>query len=204
VKILLADDHELVRDTIGAYLEREDDVTVSTADDLPSASRLIVSRGPFDLVLLDYSMPGMNGLEGLAEAISLNLGKPVAVISGCAATAVAESALAKGAAGFLPKSIPAKSLINAIRFMVAGETYVPFGFLAKRDEVELHPLLAKLTPREINVLSGLIEGRTNKEIARDLDLQEVTVKLHVKTLCRKLDARNRTHAAMIGKSAEAA
>jgi DNA-binding NarL/FixJ family response regulator len=101
----------------------------------------------------------------------------------------------------VPKTIAAKSLINAVRFMMAGEIYVTASFLTKREEAPPHPVLSKLTARELEVLHGLTDGRSNKEIARQLNLQEVTVKLHVKTLCRKLDARNRTHAAMIGRSA---
>jgi DNA-binding NarL/FixJ family response regulator len=199
--LLFADDHELVRDTICAFLEGQEDIRVSTASDFASALALIDTHGPFDLILLDYTMPGMNGLVGLGQAITLNMGKPVAVISGTAAPDIAQSALAEGAAGFLPKSIPARTLLNAVRFMLAGEKYVPFGFLSQKDETPQNPVLAKLTSREIDVLRGLIDGRSNKEIARDLDLQEVTVKLHVKTLCRKIEARNRTHAAMIGKDA---
>ncbi len=203
MNILLADDHELVRDTISAFLEREDDMKVSVASDLASASEMMTREGPFDLVLLDYSMPGMNGLEGLAEALARNAGKPVAVISGTALPDIAEAALANGASGFLPKTIPAKSLLNAVRFMAAGETYVPFAFLAQRETQASHPMLSNLTTREAEVLRGLIDGRSNKEIARELGLQEVTIKLHVKTLCRKLEARNRTHAAMIGRDAGA-
>ena len=199
--LLFADDHELVRDTICAFLEGQEDINVSTASDFASTLALIDSHGPFDLILLDYTMPGMNGLAGLNQAITLNMGKPVAVISGTAAPDIAQTALEGGAAGFLPKSIPARTLLNAVRFMLAGEKYVPFGFLAQKDETPQNPVLAKLTSREIDVLRGLIDGRSNKEIARDLDLQEVTVKLHVKTLCRKIEARNRTHAAMIGKDA---
>ena len=199
--LLFADDHELVRDTICAFLEVQEDIKVSTASDFASALALIETHGPFDLILLDYTMPGMNGLAGLSQAITLNMGKPVAVISGTAAPDIAQTALEGGAAGFLPKSIPARTLLNAVRFMLAGEKYVPFGFLSQKDETPPNPVLAKLTSREVDVLRGLIDGRSNKEIARDLDLQEVTVKLHVKTLCRKVEARNRTHAAMIGKDA---
>ena len=197
--VLIADDHELVRDTIRAYLERESGVKVSVASDLYEAEKLLRSEGPYDLALLDYTMPGMNGLEGLAKAKEWNFGNPVAIISGTATRAIAEAALAAGAAGFLPKTIPAKSLIHAVRFMAAGERYAPIHFMTDREEEPKHPLESKLTEREFQVLRGLIDGRSNKEIAKTLDLQEVTIKLHVKTLCRKLAARNRTHAAMIAK-----
>ncbi len=201
MKILLADDHELVRDTIRAFLEREPDISVAVAADFGAAAERITREGPFDLVILDYTMPGMNGLEGLARAKTLNFGSPVAIISGTATRSIADEALAAGAAGFLPKTIAAKSLIHAIRFMAAGEQYAPISFMTEREEEVVHPLAAKLTKREMEVLAGLVDGRSNKEIARGLDLQEVTVKLHVKTLCRKLEARNRTNAAMIAKEA---
>ncbi|MEM6664074.1 MAG: response regulator transcription factor [Pseudomonadota bacterium] len=200
-KILIADDHELVRDTISAFLEREADLTVDTADDFSAAADRIAVDGPYDLILLDYEMPGMDGLAGLSRALADNGGKPVGILSGIANKSVAEEALAKGAAGFLPKTMAAKSLINAVRFMIAGEQYAPIDFMTRSDEAPTHPLASKLTAREQEVLDGLCRGLSNKEIAREVDLQEVTVKLHVKTLCRKLEARNRTHAAMIAKDA---
>jgi DNA-binding NarL/FixJ family response regulator len=201
MNILFADDHELVRDIICGFLEREDTFSVSVASDFAEASGKISSQGPFDLVLLDYTMPGMNGLTGLVEALDLNRGRPVAILSGTATRSVAEKALAAGAAGFLPKTLAAKSLVNAVRFIAAGERYVPLQFMTDSEQTPLKQLESKLTKREFEVLGGLIEGRSNKEIARDLDLQEVTIKLHVKTLCRKLGARNRTNAAMIAKEA---
>ncbi|MBB4303171.1 DNA-binding NarL/FixJ family response regulator [Rhodobium orientis] len=199
--ILIADDHELVRDTICAFLEREGDVRVSTASDFGEAIAKIDTEGPYDLVILDYNMPGMEGLESLAHAKDRNMGNPVGIISGTANRSVAEEALAAGAAGFLPKTLAAKSLIHAVRFMAAGEQYAPIDFMRAQDGDDDNPLAPKLSKRESEVLKGLMRGASNKEIARELDLQEVTVKLHVKTLCRKLDARNRTQAAMIAKDA---
>lgn len=201
MKILLADDHELVRDTIGAYLGQEADMKVVTAADFEQACEAINNQGPFDVVLLDWSMPGMDGLNGLAKARELNFGSPVAVLSGTATRSIAERVIASGAAGFLPKTLAAKSLVHAVRFMAAGEQYAPIQFMTERENEASHPLAQKLTKREMEVLAGLVDGRSNKEIGRILDLQEVTVKLHVKTLCRKLEARNRTNAAMIAKDA---
>jgi len=201
MKVLIADDHALVRDTLRVFMEQEPGFTISVAADFPSAAELITSEGPFDLVLLDYNMPGMEGLDTLQKAKELNFNNPVAILSGTAPRQVAEEALAAGAAGFLPKNMAAKSLIHAIRFMAVGEQYAPIQFMTEKPESEEHPLAAKLTKRELEVLEGLAKGQSNKEIARGLDLQEVTVKLHVKTLCRKLDARNRTQAAMIAKDA---
>lgn len=199
MKILLADDHELVRDTISAFLGREPGMQVVVVGDFAGAAERMTREGPFDLVLLDWGMPGMTGLESLKKARELNFGSPVGIISGTASRAVAEQVLEAGAAGFLPKSMPARSLIHAIRFMAAGEQYAPISFMTEKEEEPENPLASRLTKREMEVLHGLVDGRSNKEIALSLDLQEVTVKLHVKTLCRKLDARNRTHAAIIAK-----
>jgi two-component system nitrate/nitrite response regulator NarL len=201
MRILIADDHELVRDTIAAFLEKEDDLNVDRASNFNVASAKIIAEGPYDLVLLDFNMPGMDGLNGLTTALKENAGKPVAIISGTASKEIAETALEMGAAGFLPKTMSASSLIHAVRFMLAGEQYAPIKFMMEKAEQIKHPLADQLSTREMQVLIGLSKGLANKQIARNLDLQEVTVKLHVKTLCRKLNARNRTQAAMIARDA---
>jgi DNA-binding NarL/FixJ family response regulator len=195
MKILLADDHDLVRDTLAAFLETEPDLSVCTVANLTDALARVGDEGGFELVLLDYSMPGMDGLKGLAHMISANHGKPVAILSGTADRTVAEQAIKAGAAGFVPKTLAAKSIVSAVKFMASGEVFAPFGFM-HRDEVDGE---SAITRRERDVLLGLTAGKSNKEIAIDLDLQEVTIKLHVKTLCRKLGAKNRTHAAMIAR-----
>lgn len=202
MKILVADDHDLVRDTIALFLQNEGGIDVTVAATLDEALVRIDEVGSFDLVLLDYGMPGMDGLAGLKRAIAANQDKPVALMSGVASRTVAEDALAAGAAGFVPKTLGAKSMVNALRFMASGEQYAPVKWMTEMEAEATHPLADKLSAREMQVLEGLCDGKANKEIARDLDLQEVTVKLHVKTLSRKLDARNRTHAAMIARDAK--
>lgn len=195
MRILVADDHDLVRETIAAFLDSADIDEVQTVATLDEAVRAARATGSFDLVLLDYNMPGMNGLEGLGRMREANEGRPVAILSGSASRDVADAALKSGAQGFIPKTLSARSLLTAARFMAAGEIYAPIDFMQKTpDEAG-----GTLTRRELEVLRGICEGKSNKEIARDLELQEVTVKLHVKTLSRKLEARNRTHAAMIAR-----
>lgn len=201
LQILIADDHDLVRETLAAYLADQGESEVSVAPDLERALSSIASHGPFDVVLLDLEMPGMNGLEGLDRVRAANNMQPVGIISGTVTRKAADAALAGGASGFLPKTLSAKSLLNAIRFMAAGEVFAPVALMAQSDEAESHAFENALSTREQQVLVGLTNGWANKEIARKLSLREVTVKLHVKTLCRKLAARNRTHAAMIAKDA---
>ncbi|MEO0678201.1 MAG: response regulator transcription factor [Pseudomonadota bacterium] len=201
MRLLLADDHDLVLETLGAFLSAQGEFDVETCGSLEAALEKIGNDTAYDLVLLDYSMPGMDGLTGLERAIAASFGRPVAIMSGTATKPVAQEAIDKGAIGFLPKTMAAKSLVNAVRFMAMGETYVPLDFLNAEEETPDTPLAKLLSTREHEVLGGLCRGLSNKELARELDLQEVTIKLHVKTLCRKLDAKNRTHAAMIGKEA---
>jgi DNA-binding NarL/FixJ family response regulator len=143
----------------------------------------------------------MNGLSGLETAISMKGATHVALFTGDTSRSLAEKALEVGAAGFIPKTLPAKSLINAIRFMAMGEQYLPAGFMTATQPEDRHPLAQMLTQRERQVLKGLTEGKSNKVIARDLDLSEPTIKLHFKTLYRKIGARNRTQAALIAREA---
>ncbi len=202
MKILIADDHDLLRDSLVAFVEAAGGIQASTASNLDEVFEAIEANDRFDLVLLDYKMPGMNGLEGIKRTLALIDAPRVALISGEAGRSVAEAAIEVGAAGFIPKTLPAKSLVNAIRFMAAGEKFIPADYLTGQDEATQHPLAEKLTSREMEVLRGLAGGKPNKEIARDLSLSEPTVKLHVKNLYRKIGAANRTQAALIAQDAK--
>ncbi len=195
MRILIADDHDLVREAIAAFLASEGEASVSSVGSLNEAVECVKSNGAFDLVLLDFNMPGMNGLDGLQVMIEANENKPVALLSGTTTRALAEEAISRGASGFVPKTLGSKSMVSAARFMVAGEIYAPFNFMQQKDTQKSD----LLTDREMDVLNGICRGHSNKEIARDYNIHEATVKLHAKTLCRKLGAKNRTHAAMIAR-----
>lgn len=201
MRVLIADDHDLLRDTLVMFLENSNNMEVAAVGTLDAAHKRIANDQPYDLVLLDYNMPGMNGLSGLTQTLEMNGGQRVALISGEATREIAEQALEAGAAGFVPKTLPAKSMINAVRFMAMGEQYAPLDFMTSVEETPTNALAAKLTSRELDVLKGVTEGKSNKEIARDLDITEPTVKLHMKTLFRKVEATNRTQAALIAREA---
>ncbi|NBC31287.1 MAG: response regulator [Alphaproteobacteria bacterium] len=206
MRVLLADDHGLLRDSIQAYLQKLDpQALIDTAADLDESLELARGLKPYDLVLLDLDMPGMDGFAGIAKMREIRPGVPVAILSGESRRERIQQAIAQGAASFIPKSLTGSRLLHVLKLVISGETYIPaFAFGGgpeARPGVGPDPVAALgkaeafgLSRREAQVLGHLAQGRSNKEIARALDLQEVTIKLHMRGLFRKLTARNRTQA----------
>lgn len=201
MRILLADDHDLIRDTVEEFLKRlDEDLHVLHAATLPQALDLIRKADALDLVLLDLKMPGMNGLGGLKSVQAARADVPVVILSGETNPDVIRNALQAGAAGFLPKTMRGTAMLNALRLILAGERYVPdilvAGQSAPADEAGGGgaPAPASLTQREREVMGLLVQGLSNKEIGRRLGIEVVTVALHLRSIYRKLGVASRTQA----------
>ena len=198
IRILVADDHEMILDIARMYLDQQADMSVVTVMDLDAALTAFREQGPFDIVLLDYQMPGMDGLGGLEKMIALADGAPVAIITGNPTRNLMNQALDAGASGIISKSLPIRSLANSIRFIHSGETYMPLHLMQDEPNKKTSDT-GPLSGREMTVLGYLGEGRKNKEIAMTLGLSEGTVKMHVMSICKKLEATNRTQAVVIAR-----
>ncbi|MCI0430087.1 MAG: response regulator transcription factor [Rhodospirillales bacterium] len=200
MKILLADDHNLVRDTIERFLgQLGSDIHVLHAATLPQALKIARRGESLDLIILDLNMPGMNGLAGLKGMQAARPGVPVAILSGEIDPHIVRSALQAGAAGFLPKTMRAAAMLDALRLIASGERFVPDIALSTDSGMsEGRPAvggaLASLTRRERDVLKLLVEGLSNKEIAHRLNIEVVTVALHLRSIYRKLGVESRTQA----------
>ena len=196
MKILVADAQALLSETIAAFLLAEGAEAVETRASLSEVAQAM--PGGWDIALIDAGLPGLETLRALAGLAAAAPGTALVLMSASTSRDFAAVALATGARGFLPKRMGARATLAALRRIAAGETVVPDHLLT--DDPAPGAPAPLLTGRETTVLRGICEGKSNKEIARDLAVQEVTVKLHVKTLSRKLGARNRTHAAMIARN----
>ncbi|HEY4941423.1 MAG TPA: response regulator transcription factor [Rhizomicrobium sp.] len=205
MKILVADDHPLYREAVITQIRRlypaaEVDQVGTFDDILTSAKR---SADAYDLFLVDYHMPGMMeaGIANLAATFS---GTPIAVISGTANPEDVRASIRAGARGFVPKTASADHLAHTIQLVVAGGTSVPADMLSAPLPAEIvagPEWLGRLSPREREVLAAVARGVSNKQVARELNLAEVTVKLHLRAIFRKTGAHTRSEVAVLATKA---
>ena len=193
--VIVADDHALIRELLERQLKELDaDVRVYHAGTLQQVLELARTVERLDLILLDLRMPGMNGFAGLQAVRQKRPEVPVAILSGQIEPQTIREALQAGAAGYLPKTMRAAGMLNALRLILDGERYVPESALSASPAAGGETGGAEFSKRERDVIKQLMLGHTNKEIARDLQIEEVTVALHLRSIYRKLAVRNRTQA----------
>lgn len=194
MRLLIADDHPMVRDALTrALLALQPDLHVVTAGDFDSVVECLRTTPP-ELAVIDLNMPGMDSLVGLTRLRRLAPTLPIVVVSGQDDPPTIRAALAAGAAGFVPKTSSADLLLQAVRVVLAGSTFVPEQALINLQQEPPRPDTIDLTPRQRDVLRALLRGEPNKLIARELGLTEGTVKIHIAAILRGLQARNRTEA----------
>jgi DNA-binding NarL/FixJ family response regulator len=196
--ILLADDHAMVREALAQMLERLDPgLRMTQARNVDEARALLKAETNFSLVLLDYNMPGMAGAATVAALKAEYPGLPIGVISGYVSSEEVEPLIAAGAAGVFPKAMSTPALLMALKLALSGQVFMPWsGDLAKPAETEQPTLpMPAISERQKDVLVRVVAGSPNKEIARQLGLSEVTIKIHVAALCRKFEVANRTQLA---------
>lgn len=203
MRILIADDHPLFLEAIKMQIERAiPGAQIQLAKSLGEVAEIIARTADFSVLLLDFSMPGMEGVTGIERLRRSHPSIPIVIMSGMASAADAIAAIRAGANGFLPKTLGGAVFIGALNVVLAGGTYLPadvvLGTSATAGTAALpdQPVAAakNLTPREVQVLQAIVRGQTNKEIGRELGLQEVTVKLHARRIFAKLGVGNRAGA----------
>ncbi len=198
MKILVVDDHALIREGLRQVLRGlEDDVEVFEAGSCARAFELAQQEPELDLVLLDYHLPDMNGLEALDVFARQHPALPIIVLSGSANPRIMQQVMHKGAAAFLTKSGMSDELLSVTRLVLAGGVHMPAVPQIVAEELTVTELPAPLlTPRQDEVLQLLLDGYTNKEIGRMLYLSEETVKNHVSSILRSFGVTTRTQAVL--------
>lgn len=197
MKILVIDDHVLVREGLKQVLRTLDEnVEVLLAGTCAQGFSAALEHADIDLVLLDYHLPDMNGLDALAIFSRRHPDIPVLILSGSSDPQILHQVLQAGAAGYATKTSVNEELMNAIRCVLAGDIYVPPSSAQVFEQD--YPLPSQtqppLSPKQEQVLCELLAGRSNPDIARLLSISDETVKSHVAAILRHFNVQNRTQA----------
>lgn len=202
MQILVVDDHQLFIDGVRHILEKLDEqVLITEANRAQEAIELLESGREFDLILIDLSMPGMDGMSVLQRMHERGVWLPLVVISGEADVRTIRSALETGALGFIPKSHSSQQMLAALTGILDGEIYLPPDIEKEMERLESRHTRQEspITRRQMDVLRLMAKGYSNKQIATSLFLTEHTVKAHVSALFVTLAANNRTECVQIAQ-----
>ena len=195
MKILVVDDHALVREGLRQVLKGlEEPLDVLQAGTCAQAFSLAETHADLDLVLLDYHLPDMNGLEALAVFGERHPELPIVLLSGSANVQIMRQVLQAGAAGFVTKSCVSDELLRAVRSVLGGNIYLPQELSSDNFEADGAAGRPLLTQRQELVLRCLLDGMSNRDIADHLHVSEETVKTHVTAILRHFEVQNRTQA----------
>lgn len=197
MKMLLIDDHPLFRDGLALLMSSAfENLNVRQAGSVTEALETLAAEPDIRLALLDLGLPDSRGMQGLIRLREHAPQLTVVVLSADDTPETVLQAIDHGAAGFIPKTSHTATMRSALQTVLAGGVYLPPAVLGTpqpqpltRDDVVLG-----LSPRQLDVLRLLIDGRSNKLICRELDLAESTVKTHMAAIFRKLDVNSRTQA----------
>lgn len=210
-RVLIADDHPLYRDALRAIIPQ-----ACSAADLREAScqdevlREVGSDASFDLIALDLKLPGAVGLSCLTAIRERAPFTPVLIVSATDDPTTMSEVMKAGATGFVPKSAHRQMLIDAIRVVLGGGTYLPLAGMsalrkspAAAGDGDRRSSVGALTSQQRRVLDLLAQGQSNKQIAGHLQISEITVKAHVSSILKKLGVNNRVQAALMARKAHA-
>ena len=197
--LLVVDDHPLFREALSSAITLAfAHAHLYEADGIASACELLARTPSIDLTLLDLSMQGVTGFDGLVTIRARFPRVPILIVSGLEDPRIMREAVHHGAAGFVPKAVGKATLTRAISEVLNGALYMPPDLIGARDDAPrpkktpLAERVARLTPQQLRVLMMIRQGKLNKQIAHDLQVGDSTVKAHVSEILRKLEVISRT------------
>jgi len=207
LRLLLADDHEMVRMAMRyALAPLSDSIVWREAGDAVQVYSILDGEPMLDLAIVDLRMPGADGIEWIRSLRTRYPSLPLLVISATEDSVMVRALIGCGVAGFIPKSDSPAVILQAVRLVLAGGTYAPLRLMSDGASSAIGktggagPTVAGLTPRQREVLDQLARGLPNKRIARELGLSESTVKVHLLAIYRVLAVRNRTEAVVAAQA----
>jgi DNA-binding NarL/FixJ family response regulator len=203
MRLLVVDDHSLIREAVRHVVTAlEGNMTVLTAADCEGGFAIAEVEPELDLLLLDFNLRGLSGVPAIKAWRTRHPALPVVVLSSAEDRTTVLSAISAGAAGFIPKSSSNEVMLSAVRLVLAGGKYLPAEVLARGEGPAVRPTEAAsleslgLSPRQLEVLERIAQGKPNKIICDELGLAERTVKAHVTEVLRALGVSSRTQAAL--------